>query len=34
MKKNSEDGVFLDHVGPQIMEILETTGFDSIFFEE
>ena len=34
MKKNSEDGVFLEHVGPQIMEILETTGFDSIFFEE
>ena len=33
MKKNSEGGVFLDHVGPQIMEILETTGFDSIFFE-
>lgn len=34
MKKNSEGGAFLDHVGPQIMEILETTGFDSIFFEE
>ena len=34
MKKNSEDGVFLENVGPQIMEILETTGFDSIFFGE
>ena len=34
MKKNSENGVSLEHVGPQIMEILETTGFDSIFFEE
>lgn len=34
MKKNSEDGVILENVGPQIMEILETTGFDSIFFGE
>ena len=34
MKKNSENGVSLEHVGPQIMEILETTGFDSIFFEK
>lgn len=34
MKKNSEDGVFLENVGPQIMEILETTGFDTFFFGE
>ena len=34
MKKNSENGVFLDNVRSQVMEILETTGFDSIFFEE
>ena len=34
MKKNSENGVILENVGPQIMEILETTGFDSIFFGE
>ena len=32
MKKNS-DGAFLENVGSQVMEILETTGFDSIFFE-
>ena len=34
MKKNAKDGVVLEYVGPQIMEILETTGFDSIFFAE
>ena len=34
MKKNSEDGVFLENVGAPVMEILETTGFDSIFFGE
>ncbi|MBO6229609.1 MAG: STAS domain-containing protein [Ruminiclostridium sp.] len=34
MKKNSENGMFLENVKPEIMEILETTGFDSIFFEE
>ncbi len=32
MKKNSPSGMFLDNVKPQVMEILETTGFDSIFF--
>ena len=34
MKKNSENGMLLENVKPEIMEILETTGFDSIFFEE
>jgi len=34
MKKNSEEGMSLENVKPEIMEILETTGFDSIFFEE
>ena len=32
MKKNGD--VFLEDVRPEVMEILETTGFDSIFFEE
>ena len=34
MKKNSEEGMSLENVKPEIMEILETTGFDSIFFKE
>ena len=33
MKKNSKS-MFLENVKPEIMEILQTTGFDSIFFEE
>ena len=32
MKKKGD--IFLENVRPQVMEILETTGFDSIFFEE
>ncbi|MBR1833145.1 MAG: STAS domain-containing protein [Ruminiclostridium sp.] len=34
MKKKSKEGIFLENVKPEIMEILKTTGFDSIFFEE
>ena len=32
MKKKGN--IFLENVNPEVMEILETTGFDSIFFEE
>ena len=32
LKKNTDQGIVLENVQPQIMEILETTGFDSIFF--
>ncbi|MBQ3586568.1 MAG: STAS domain-containing protein, partial [Synergistaceae bacterium] len=32
MKKKGD--MFLENVRPQVMEILETTGFDSIFFGE
>ena len=33
MKKNTPGGVFLENVNTEVMEILKTTGFDSIFFE-
>lgn len=34
MKKNIKEGMVLDNVCPEVMEILKTTGFDSIFLGE
>ena len=34
IKKNTQGDMFLDNVRPEVMEILETTGFDSIFLGE
>ena len=33
MKKNTQGGIFLNNVNTEVMEILKTTGFDSVFFE-
>ena len=33
MKKNTQGGIFLNNVNTEVMEILKTTGFDSVFLE-